>query len=345
MLLVPEQILLLKKSLNKSNERLATYSNYFLDREVLEGEETFRSQVGDNMTDINYQIELNIKNEYENLLGYSTFLYERCFEHIDIGTKFKMFFLDEEDEVMELMLVDSLVGENKNGEFISKDSPLGMAIVGAHEGDVVYYQLNNLKIGVKIKEIITDSKAYVTRIRDKEYFNRICKAEKRAIRELLETSEDEYKKRLAITKSQKELLCTELKQIYAKMNSENKKYFSSRIKSIKYYLGMDVASLEDENSIGIGSEFTLKLFIDDEEFVSNLEMINRAVSDELDREYIERISPMGSKIYGLKEGERFTYRDGRNKIIFGTVYNIQNVISNKDINNYQYKKVENRSLK
>jgi len=62
---------------------------------------------------------------------------------------------------------------------------------------------------------------------------------------------------------------------------------------------MDVASLEDENSIGIGSEFTLKLFIDDEEFVSNLEMINRAVSDELSDSYIETINYFASLLYCL----------------------------------------------
>ena len=54
-------------------------------------------------------------------------------------------------------------------------------------------------------------------------------------------------------------------------------------------------------------------------------MINRAYSNEYEGEYIERISSLGSQLFGLKENEEFTTKIN-NKNVVGYVYNIENCI-------------------
>ena len=61
----------------------------------------------------------------------------------------------------------------------------------------------------------------------------------------------------------------------------------------------------------------------------HVEMINQAVSDELDSEYIERISPLGSQIFGLRKDEKFVAQldKRRNQYMRGKVLNVDNSFS------------------
>ncbi len=61
--------------------------------------------------------------------------------------------------------------------------------------------------------------------------------------------------------------------------------------------------------------------------VRRFEMINSAVSTELDRNYIERISNLGSKLYGLSENDEFIVRIGNSNFISGIVFDIENKIN------------------
>ena len=58
-------------------------------------------------------------------------------------------------------------------------------------------------------------------------------------------------------------------------------------------------------------------------------MINLAVSDELDSEYVERITPLGMAVLGLKDGDEFKYFT-KHGWVTGYVYDIQNVKENDE---------------
>ena len=80
----------------------------------------------------------------------------------------------------------------------------------------------------------------------------------------------------------------------------------------------DVAKPLDDGTIGVGTRFELKYNKDGQIETLTGEMINQAVSDEVDTDYVERISPLGQQIYGLRAGDPFTFRDG-NKVYKGSV--------------------------
>ena len=79
-----------------------------------------------------------------------------------------------------------------------------------------------------------------------------------------------------------------------------------------------VAKQLDDGTIGVGTRFELRYNKDGKIETLTGEMINQAVSDEVDTDYVERISPLGQQIYGLRVGDPFTFRDG-NKMYKGFI--------------------------
>ena len=81
-----------------------------------------------------------------------------------------------------------------------------------------------------------------------------------------------------------------------------------------------IAELPDDDSIGIGSLVSLTL-IDQQGNVTsqNLEIVNRAVSTELESHYVERISPLGHVIYGLHPKDTFILRRKHQPSIAGII--------------------------
>ena len=72
--------------------------------------------------------------------------------------------------------------------------------------------------------------------------------------------------------------------------------------------------------------------------IKTVEIINKAVSDELDGEYVERISSLGSAIFGCQKGEKFMYRldNRRNRYIRGIVQEVHNnEITRNDVLTYR----------
>ena len=108
----------------------------------------------------------------------------------------------------------------------------------------------------------------------------------------------------------------------------------------------------DNNTIGIGTQFSIDIIRADEcTITKRLEMINRACSfSETTDEFMERISTVGSMVYGLSEGDVFrndimpNFRN-KSEFISGRVYDIDNSIDRYvtiDPVEYQKKKCKNK---
>ena len=88
------------------------------------------------------------------------------------------------------------------------------------------------------------------------------------------------------------------------------------------------------------------LFGEEKTEFKRVEMINRAVSTELDCNYVERIDNLGSVLYGLRENDEFFINVGK-KSLTGIVYDIDNKIDSYTTNStkkYQSSKKQNRFL-
>ena len=91
-----------------------------------------------------------------------------------------------------------------------------------------------------------------------------------------------------------------------------------------------IATPPRDNTIGVGSKVTITMFMNGEVQSKRVEVINHAVSYELNTDYVEAISPLGVKIMGLSNGEKFTYFNSE-----GIVTDIDNTIEDK----YSYQKI------
>ena len=108
--------------------------------------------------------------------------------------------------------------------------------------------------------------------------------------------------------------------IYSRLGIVNKMLRESKI-----------AALPDDNIVGIGSKVSIMTFEDGQNQNRRVEIINQAVSTELNTDYIEAISPLGEQIIGLKDNQDFSYRYYStlyNKVVIGNgiVYDINNNI-------------------
>lgn len=101
-----------------------------------------------------------------------------------------------------------------------------------------------------------------------------------------------------------------------------------------------------DDTIGAGSKVSIMTFEDGQIQNRRVEIINQAVSTELNTDYIEAISPLGEKIIGLKDNQDFSYRyysTLENKVAIGNgiVYDINNNMNEtlaKDPTAYQKKR-------
>ena len=175
--------------------------------------------------------------------------------------------------------------------------------------------------------------------------NRICKEaieRKRAYNNATTKEElEEYRESLAITKSQRELLRIEAERIAREPKTPST---IQRLAVIKKILASApvVTESKPDGKVSLGEKVTIAISRDGEELQTRTyEMINEAVSDEVESEYLERISPLGSKVYGLKVGDTFTIRENR-KTYKGVVVGIEEQKTNAETINltstHQYRK-------
>lgn len=335
MILTPEQVSNMREENRRIKERLPEYSDYFQNREISSAEFTEGRPLADFATEANYKFDINTIKRNEELLETSKFLKERTTDFIEIGTKFIVKF-DHNNKKQELLLVEESVGIPKLKGFVTLNSLLGQNIRGKKENDTFSYKINTDKytpatrvITGVVTEIKKDPKDYLHYITDKGYSSRKCRKEKTDISRLYqnrntdEQSMIEYQKRLALAPSQVKLIQDEIKYLL-RMNSDPAKIKGKVMALRKYLEKYNVAKLPTDGSIGIGTNFSVMINTPSGVIDKRFEMINRAVSTELENEYLERISLLGSKVFGLKEKESFNFKNSSNELCTGIVYDIDN---------------------
>lgn len=117
---------------------------------------------------------------------------------------------------------------------------------------------------------------------------------------------------------QEESVYSSIWSVYARLGRVNKLLSESRI-----------ATPPTDGTIGIGSKVSIMTFEDGQIQNRRVEIINQAVSTELNTDYVEVISPLGQKIIGLKNNQMFDYRyfsnlDNNTLVGNGVVYDINN---------------------
>lgn len=101
-----------------------------------------------------------------------------------------------------------------------------------------------------------------------------------------------------------------------------------------------------DDIVGVGSKVSIITFEDGMIQNRRVEIINQAVSTELNTDYVEAISPLGQEIIGLKNNQMFDYRyfstlDNTTLLGNGAVYDINNNMDEalaKDPTTYQKKR-------
>lgn len=290
MILIPEEISKIREELRREEEVLN------------------RGEISLN-TD-NYRIK-------KDLLYKSEFLKERITDYIDIGTKFtiKLFGQKEKDVFLVEEDLDYSNEENKN-IFLSKSSDLGSLVVGKKEGDLVERILENgnkIVIGT-IDKIQKDGYLELIRTR-KKYTRESREARKKSAEQL-------SKRKKQVTQSQVNLLKEEILYLLNhSLNYQEKRRLTEIRKLLKE---VEVVTPPTDDTIGIGSEFSLTLANAKGLKTIRVEMIQEALGRELPDEYIEQISPAGGRILGLKEGESFEYISSKEGKVDGFVFDIDN---------------------
>lgn len=319
MKLVPEQISQLRKEVATSKQNLTGYSDYLASKDITSSDYSARALVGDSFTDQQFHMEQDHYREVLDLLVNSDYVKNRSTDKIDIGTKFVIRYADD-DETKAIILTECVFGLSHLTNFISIESPIGKAVVGKKQGEAFRAEVITGKtprdrryINGTIEEIVTDPKEYLRFIRDTELKNRICKAAKRDRKYFIQATskedKDEYQKRQEITKSQKTLLITEKERLSRHASDP---LVASRINRINKLLEATVTTPPTDGTIGIGTSFDIVISDGIASETRHYEMINRAVSEELEDAYVERIDTLGSKLFGLRQDDVISYRkDGK----------------------------------
>lgn len=345
MILIPEQISCLRSQIKTTKENIRSYNDYLSSKDITSGDYSSRAFIGDSVLDDQYSLERKKYRDAMYALEHADYKSDRSTDVIDIGTKFTVEF-DGDFERDELLLVEGADGLtiSVNDGFISLSSLLGQNVIGKKEGDRFSYTVitgrmpsDKRHISGTIKTINKDPKAYASFIREKRKNDRISKIYKARRHELLTSDTPEAIEELesynTISLSQRMLLLIEAERLskYGKDRAA-----INRMTVVKKLLSeAKVAKPKDDGTIGVGTKFELKYNKDGEIQTITAEMINQAVTEEIDTDYVERVSPLGQQIFGLRVGDPFTFRDG-NKVYKGSVAAVMNPAQEQELIGYQY---------
>lgn len=345
MILIPEQISYLRSQIKTTKENIRSYNDYLSSKDITSGDYSSRAFIGDSVLDDQYSLERKKYRDAMYALEHADYKSDRSTDVIDIGTKFTVEF-DGDFERDELLLVEGADGLtiSVNDGFISLSSLLGQNVIGKKEGDRFSYTAitgrmpsDKKHISGTIKTINKDPKAYASFIREKRKNDRISKIYKARRHELLTSNTPEALEELesynTISLSQRMLLLIEAERLskYGKDRAA-----INRMTVVKKLLSeAKIAKTKDDGTIGVGTKFELKYNKDGEIQTITAEMINQAVTEEIDIDYVERVSPLGQQIFGLRVGDPFTFRDG-NKVYKGSVAAIMNPVQDQELIGYQY---------
>lgn len=333
-IIIPEQLALLRKTQQELQRKLTEFDDYRSNRETSELEGLHAVVVSDSFVDSDYYFKKSKLDEINNILLKGVYLTKRVVDHIEIGTKFLFQFFGETEICNYILVEDTLCAGSMEG-FISTKSSVGEQLLDKKAGDFLP------NIG-KIVNIIEDTNRYVHFLRERDISFRTCYSERQKLKALKQRKKgemealQEWNSRQMITPSQKRLLEIEKSRILLLPTND---ITTQRLREIdKILKNNGVVAPSDDDTIGVGSKFDLMFSNGREIEIKHLEMINQAVSDELDSEYVERISSLGSQIFGLRNQENFVvYLDKeRNFYMRGKVLNIDNNYSQKfNANSYQ----------
>ena len=349
MILVPEQISYLRRQIKETKENIRSYNDYLSSKDITSGDYSARAFIGDSVLDDQYCLERKKYRDIMYALENADYKKERSLDVIDIGTKFTIEF-DGDKEHDEILLVEGTEGMGSPlsiGEgFVSLNSLLGQNVIGKKENDRFEYTVitgkmpsDRRRITGTIKSITKDPKTYASFIREQRKSDRISKIYKARRHELLTNPTEENQKELesyeTISRSQRLLLLIEAERL---TKYGNDRAAVNRMTVIKRLLAeAKVATPKDDGTIGVGTKFELKYYRDGELKTITSEMINQAVTEEINTDYVERVSPLGQQIYGLRVGDPFTFREG-NRVYKGSVAAVMNPQQEQDTIGYQYHK-------
>lgn len=97
----------------------------------------------------------------------------------------------------------------------------------------------------------------------------------------------------------------------------------------KYLRNSKIVAPREDNKIGIGSKVSIMTFENGEVQNRRVEIINKAVSTELNTDYIEALSPLGQAILNADKNDKFYYYYGNARFGDGLIYDINNNMSER----------------
>lgn len=324
MKLVAEQIEYLRKRKKELEGKKIEYQKYCQNREQ-GGFDTIGTphfmDIQEEMSNSNNRRELL---EIEDMLHKSEFLVDRNYDLIDVGTIFYVQF-DGIEEKERTMLVEHNTRNTSNSIlFASTDSDFGSAVRGHKAGDTITYHVKatGRKMTIHIDSIDKIKDHYAHFIREKAFTKRVSETVREELKRLKEEDPKEYQKRHLITPSQEEILLEELQKISPRTTDQRLQSKRGIIKrKLKEY---KVAPVPTGDRIKVGSFVELVLQDQDETIEKSFELINWAVSTETEGEYLERITPLGTAIYGLKKGDTFILKRHHKPSLKGIITNVEN---------------------
>ena len=225
-----------------------------------------------------YGRAVNEYSEIQQILCSCELVEKRELDKIEIGTAFYAHF-DGDARKERFVLVEKGIPSDKDYHFLSLDSDFGRAVLGKRAGENVVYQTGSsaTPIQASIDEIDQISSHYLQFLRSEKPIKA---------------------KHLIITESQRALAGEELLHD-CNLSLERKNFLRKVILS-------PTVKVPKDGTIGIGSK--VSAFILDENGEAQdvqFELIDRAVSTELDCEFVERKSPFGRAVTGLQEKDAF----------------------------------------
>lgn len=327
MKLIPEQISYLRKQQTELKQSIAGYQDYLGQRETTSSDYSSRALIGDTLIDEQYQRTQTSYREVTSLLERSEYITKRDTDRVQIGTKFIVEFTGM-PSTNAVILTDGMFSLMGDRTFVSSSSPLGKSVLGKQEGDKIQYTLpgtsriGNRVVGT-IKEIKKLPSDYLQFIRNKELKNRMAWNVRKELRELnaseQEEDKEEYARRHELTESQRQLLLIDKEMTERQPKTQST---ISRLASINKMLSTaKIATPPTDGTIGIGSTFDIVITDGTTSEERHYEMINYAVSTELEDAYVERIDTLGSKLFGKRQNDQISFIKG-NKTYKAAVVNV-----------------------
>lgn len=270
------------------------------------------------------------REERENLDNFKNMLNTRDYicvsEEEDFISKGKWFSVKfsgfEEEE--KFIIVEEVDSKSTINGCISTSNPFAKCVLGKRKGEAFsYYGNNHLVEGVITKVNLSKNTHF---IKEKKVAVRICRVASQYIKEEIEKDPNSFK---IITPSQIKLLKEYEWRLNENISTSCLKLTINSINNIlnHYKIVRESPFILDNNRevvnkrIGYGTSFSMLLFGKNKSVCKRVEMVNLAFSTETTKDYIERISPLGFHIFGLKENDSFVV-PGLD--ISGIVYDVDN---------------------